>query len=236
VADYLASRGARIAIFDVDGEAAADAASDIGARHGRDTAMSVCVDLTDWAAVEAGVDRVVEQFGGVDILVNNAGVITDPVDVEEMPIEHWDWVVTTNVKSQFLSCRAVVPHMKAAGSGRIINIASRSWLGVPGRVNYSASKGAVVSFTRSLAMELGRSGITANCISPTLVITPLFESTPKDDQELVLKRIRAQPIPRIGTTDDLAYAVAFFADDEASFVTGQHIYVGGGAELMTATP
>ena len=126
--------------------------------------------------------------------------------------------------------------MKSAGFGRILNFGSRSWLGVAGRTNYSASKGAVVGLTRSLAIELGPYGITANCISPTLVVTPLFEATPKSDQEAVMKRVMAQPIARPGSTDDILHAVRFFADEDASFITGQNVYVGGGADLVFSTP
>ena len=236
VADALARSGARVGIFDIDPDLAAEAAASINSAHGDGTAAPFALDLTSADAVEAAVAQAMSTFGSVDILVNNAGVITGPTNVDELSERDWDWVVGTNTKSQFLMARAVTPHMKRAGFGRIINIASRSWLGVAGRVHYAASKGAVVSFTRSLAIELGGFGITANCISPTLVITPLFEATPQADQDDVMRRVRAQPIPRPGTSDDIADGVLFFADEAASFITGQHVYIGGGADLMTATP
>ena len=236
VANSLAEAGANVAIFDIDAEAGAVAAAAMNEMYGTGSASNYALDLTVPTAVDEAVTAVVGSLGSIDILVNNAGVITGPTNVEDLPERDWDWVVDTNIKSQFLTSRAVTPHMKRAGFGRIINIASRSWLGVAGRVHYSASKGAVISFTRSLAIELGEHGITANCVSPTLVITPLFESTPKADRDNVMKRTRAQPIPRLGTVEDMAYAVLFFADEDADFITGQHIYVGGGADLMTATP
>lgn len=236
VAQGLARSGARVAIFDINADAGTTAAADINSEHGTERARAYPVDLTDADAVEAAVNSSFEAFGSLDILVNNAGVITGPTNVDELPEHDWDWVVGTNIKSQFLTCRAATPHMKKAEFGRIINIASRSWLGVAGRVHYAASKGAVVSFTRSLAMELGSHGITANVVSPTLVITPLFESTPKADRDAVMRRVRAQPIPRAGTVEDLANAVLFFADEASSFITGQHIYVGGGADLASSAP
>jgi|TARA_B100000959_G_scaffold282918_1_gene350486 3-oxoacyl-[acyl-carrier protein] reductase len=236
VANSLAEAGANVAIFDIDAEAGAVAAAAMNEMYGTGSASNYALDLTVPTAVDEAVTAVVGSLGSIDILVNNAGVITGPTNVEDLPERDWDWVVDTNIKSQFLTSRAVTPHMKRAGFGRIINIASRSWLGVAGRVHYSASKGAVISFTRSLAIELGEHGITANCVSPTLVVTPLFESTPKADRDNVMKRTRAQPIPRLGTVEDMAYAVLFFADEDADFITGQHIYVGGGADLMTATP
>ena len=236
VARSLAAAGAHVAVFDIDSESAGEAARAINDEFGDGVAAPFVLDLMSADEVAYAVARVVDVFGSVDILVNNAGVISGPTNVDELSEEDWDWVVGVNTKSQFLVTRAVTPHMKSQGYGRIINIASRSWLGVAGRVHYAASKGAVVSFTRSLAIELGRSGITANCISPTLVITPLFEATPQEDQDDVMRRVRSQPIPRPGTTDDIAHAVLFYADESASFVTGQHLYIGGGADLMTGTP
>lgn len=235
IAEGLARRGASVAVLDIDAEAASAAAAAIrGARGSDDVAVAHAVDLTDGAAVTQAITAVAEAMGSVDILVNNAGVIAGPTDIDATSDEEWEFVLGTNTKALLTTSRAAVPIMKRAGFGRIINIASRSWLGVAGRAHYAASKGAVVSFTRSLAIELGPHGITANCISPTLVVTPLFERTP--DKEEVMRRVRAQPIPRPGTVEDIALAVAFFADDDASFITGQHIYVGGGGDLMTATP
>ncbi len=235
IADHLVELGARVAIFDID-PAGRSAAEELRDRYGGDVATSAVVDLTDRAEVERAVGGLVEGFGSIDILVNNAGVINNPTDIDELSERNWDKVMDINIKSQFLLCRSVVPYMRAAGFGRIVNIASRSWLGATGLADYSASKGAVVGFTRSLAIELGPVGITVNCVSPTLVVTPLFLNTPEADQANVLGRVARQPIPRPGTPRDIAQAVQFFADEHSSYITGQHIYVGGGGDLTYSTP
>jgi 3-oxoacyl-[acyl-carrier protein] reductase len=177
---------------------------------------------------------VVAQFGRIDILVNNAGIIAPEIEIDEMPEATWDRILTVNLKSQYLCCHYAVQIMKKQRYGRIINIASRSWLGGRGLANYAASKGGVVSLTRSLALELGKHGITANCVSPTLVITSLFLGMPPEEQEQDLKKAQMNPIPRLGTPEDVAFAVLFFAADEAEFITGQNLYVGGGADLWTS--
>lgn len=235
IADHLAESGARVAIFDRD-PTGADAAQRLTDTHGSGAATSAVVDLTDRADIDRVVASVMDTFGSIDIVVNNAGVITPPTDIEKLSERDWDWVMNTNIKSQYLLCSSVVPHMKAAGFGRIINIASRSWLGGVGLSNYAASKGAVVAFTRSLAIELGPAEITVNCVSPTLVVTPLFLNTPEADQAAVLARVARQPIARPGTPRDIAQAVQFFADENSSYITGQHLYVGGGGDLVYSTP
>jgi 3-oxoacyl-[acyl-carrier protein] reductase len=146
----------------------------------------------------------------------------------KMSDEDWDEVLRINLKSQFLCCRAAAAHMMEQRSGRIVNISSRAWLGGPGQVNYAASKGGVVSLTRTLALELAKFGVTVNCVAPAIVDTDLFRGLREDIQERLLKSV---PLGRIGTPADIAHAVLSFACDEASYVTGQVLYVCGGRSL-----
>ena len=147
-----------------------------------------------------------------------------------MSDDDWDAVIDVNLKSQFLCCRAVLVHMIAAQYGRIVNISSRAWLGGVGQSNYAAAKGGVVSLTRSLALEWARAGVTVNAIAPGIVDTPLFRKFDADLQERLQKSV---PVQRIGTPDDIAQAVLFFAQREASYITGQTLYVCGGRSLSS---
>ena len=215
ITTLLSQEGANVVVLDVNDDAANEVASDLQEAGGRTAAF--VADLTESTQVEDAFDYVDEQFGGVDILVNNAGIIEDDIDFTLMTEESWDRVMTVNAKSQFLCSRRAARSMVSRGRGRIINIASRSWLGNIGIANYSASKGAVVSLTRSLAIELGRHGITANCISPTLIVTPLFENMPAEVQAADLERAKKQPIPRMGKAVDVARVVLFFGVGRGRF-------------------
>jgi 3-oxoacyl-[acyl-carrier protein] reductase len=139
-------------------------------------------------------------------------------------------VIQVNLDSQFICSKAVLPHMAENRSGRIVNIGSRAWLGNRGQAAYSASKGAVVSLTRSLALEYARKGVTVNAIAPGIVETPLFASLAPDVQEGLKKSV---PMERIGRPEDIAQAVRFFAEPGASYVTGQLLYVCGGRSLAS---
>ncbi|MGE8476398.1 MAG: SDR family oxidoreductase, partial [Paraburkholderia hospita] len=191
--------------------------------------IALPVDVTNSASVNEAVEAVVERFGQIDVLVNNAGIVRDK-RITKMSDDDWDAVIGVNLKSQFLCCRAVLAHMSAARYGRIVNISSRAWLGGVGQSNYSAAKGGVVSLTRSLALEWASAGITVNAIAPGIVDTPLFQTFDADLQERLKKSV---PVQRIGTPDDIAQAVLFFAQREASYITGQTLYVCGGRSLSS---
>ena len=225
IARELAAAGATVAVADIAGEAADAAAAAMVDDGGR--AVGIAADVTSRPAVEALFGKVEAELGPVDVLVNNAGISIDR-GVRRVSDDDWQRTVAVNQTGVFLCAQAAACSMIPRRSGRIVNIASRAWLGWFGQVSYASSKGGVVSATRALAIELAKYGITVNCLAPGLIDTPLLRAEPPEVMERLLK---AQPMGTLGAPADVAHAARFLASPTARAVTGQVLYVCGGKSL-----
>lgn len=225
----LAADGHSVAVIDLDEAAARTTAEKITAAGG--CAIALTADVADAASVDAAVDRVVAELGAPGILVNNAGVLRDNM-LFKMTESDWDTVMNVHLRGAFLMTKATQSHMVEAGWGRIVNLSSTSALGNRGQVNYSAAKAGVQGFTKTLAIELGRYGITANAIAPGFIQTDMTRATAErlkvSFEQLVETQISQIPVARAGVPDDIAAAVSFFCREEAGFISGQVLYVAGG--------
>lgn len=223
IADGLAEAGARIVVFDISGAETAAARYDAG--------IGIDVDVSSPDGVDGAVRRVVEEAGGVDILINNAGIYASlemrPFD--QIPVDEWRQVMDVNVLSMFLTARSVVPHMREAGSGKIINISSGTpFRGVPYLLHYVTSKGAVVAFTRALAKELGPDGVLVNCVAPGFTVSDGVKEHPEVLEALAEVSVAARTLKRDQLPEDVVGAVVFLCGDGASFITGQTMVIDGG--------
>jgi 3-oxoacyl-[acyl-carrier protein] reductase len=229
-AKRFADEGASVAVLDLDQAAAASAAEGLGATK----AIGVACNVAETESVEAAVAQVIEELGKVDVLVNNAGVTRDNL-LFKMTDEDWDTVMNVHLRGSFLMTRAVQKHMVAAKYGKILNLSSVSALGNRGQANYSAAKMGLQGFTRTLALELGPFGINANAIAPGFIVTDMTDDTARrvgvEPEEFRKAAAERNPVRRVGYPDDIAAAAAFLCSDEASYITGQTLYVDGGAKL-----
>jgi 3-oxoacyl-[acyl-carrier protein] reductase len=225
----LAADGMAVAVLDLDEAACAGTVKEIADAGGR--ALAVGADVSKSDDVKAAVERVAEELGGPTVLVNNAGVIRDNL-LFKMTEDDWDTVLGVHLRGAFLMTRAVQKHMVDQRWGRVVNLSSSSALGNRGQVNYSAAKAGMQGFTKTLAIELGPFGITANAVAPGFIATDMTAATAarvgmpfEDFQKAAAERI---PVRRVGQGADVAHTISFLVSDGAGFVSGQVIYVAGG--------
>ena len=227
----LAADGHAVAVLDLDEAACAGTVQAITDAGGR--AIAVGVDVSQPDQVEAAVARVAEELGAPTILVNNAGIVRDNL-IFKMTVEDWDAVMAVHLRGAFLMTKAVQAHMTAEKHGRIVNLSSTSAQGNRGQVNYSAAKAGLQGFTKTLAIELGRFGVTANAVAPGFIVTDMTKATAermKVSFEDFIAGASAQiPVGRVGKPEDIAATVSFLTSEEAGFVSGQVIYVAGGPQ------
>ena len=224
VALKLAAGGATLVLVDVLEDALKQAAAKLAAA-GAKQVLTYKVDVTDEAGVEKMLDEVADKTGSVNILINNAGITRDDL-LLRMETAMWDLVMAVNLKGTFLMTKHAARHMLRKRYGRIVNLASVSGLvGNPGQANYSASKAGVVGFTRTVARELAKKGITCNAVAPGFIQTDMTAVLPEKAKEMALAAI---PMARMGTAEEVASSIVFLASDDAAYVTGHVLPVDGG--------
>src|SRR3954464_4560257 len=225
----LAADGMAVAVVDLDEGACASTVTAIHDAGG--TALAVGADVSDSAQVSAAVERVVAELGAPTVLVNNAGVLRDNL-LFKMSEDDWDTVMAVHLRGAFLFSRAVQKHMVDAGWGRIVSLSSTSALGNRGQANYAAAKAGIQGFTKTLAIELGKYGITANAIAPGFIETEMTAATAQRlgvaMEDFKAAAASTIPVARVGQPEDIAATVSFLVREEAGFVSGQVIYVAGG--------
>ncbi len=228
IALEFAARGAAVVVnYNKSPESAEEVVKQIQSTGGKAAAHQA--DVSDFKQAEALVKFAVETFGDLSILVNNAGITRDQL-IMMMPESDWDAVINTNLKSTFNCSKAAVKHMMRKRVGRIINMASvAGQMGNPGQTNYSASKGGQIAFTKALAREVAARNITVNAIAPGFVDTEILDAMTPETLAAALKMV---PLGRKGKPEEIAFAAAFLASDEAAYITGQVLGVDGGMAMM----
>jgi len=225
----LAADGHAVAVLDLTDDLAAETAREIRGAGGR--AIAVGADVADSTAVEAAVARVAAELGAPTILVNNAGILRDNL-LFKMTDGDWDAVLSVHLRGAFLMSRAAQAHQVQQRWGRIVNLSSTSALGNRGQANYAAAKAGMQGLTKTLAIELGRYGVTANAVAPGFIETDMTRATAErvgvTFEEFLAARVAEIPVGRAGQPEDVAAAVSFFCSEAASFVSGQVLYVAGG--------
>jgi 3-oxoacyl-[acyl-carrier protein] reductase len=225
----LAQDGFAVAVLDLDEATAKGTVESIEAAGGR--ALAVGADVSDAEQVEAAVSRIAAELGAPTVLVNNAGVIRDNM-LFKMTDADWDLVMNVHLRGAFLMTRAVQKYMTEAKWGRIVNLSSTSALGNRGQVNYSTAKAGLQGFTKTLAIELGKFGVTANAIAPGFIQTEMTKATAErmgiPFEDFVKGAASQIPVARVGQPEDIAHLVSFFVGEGAGFISGQVVYAAGG--------
>ncbi len=228
-AQRLALDGFAVAVLDLEESAAGATVDAIGAAGGR--GLAVGADVSDAGQVDVAVARVAAELGAPTVLVNNAGVTRDNLLFKMTELD-WDTVLNVHLRGSFLMARAVQKHMVDAGYGRIVNLSSTAALGNRGQANYSAAKAGLQGLTKTLALELGKFGVTANVVAPGFIVSDMTRATAErigeDWDTYVAARAAQIPVGRAGQVEDIAHTVSFLVSEGAGFVSGQVIYVAGG--------
>lgn len=220
----MAGAGADIAVVDLNLPGAEKVAERIRAQGRR--SLAIRCDVTCASDIAQTAERVLRELGQIDILVNNAGIAGRAAPIGEVTLEEWNHVLTLDLTSIFLWCKAVLPHMLQRGYGRIVNIASMAGKeGNPNMIPYSAAKAGVIALTKALAKEVVSKGVYVNCVAPAVIATPILEQLSPEQIQYLISKI---PMGRLGRPEEVAAVVHFLASDDASFVTGQCYDASGG--------